>query len=153
MGASSLALLAAAGHRVYVSARNTDALAALVADYPRQLVALPCDVSDDLSMQAVFSALPEAQRPQQLDGLILSAGTCEYVDLPELDMASFRRVTDVNFCGVVNACKAALPLLQTAARQPYPGQPVARLVVWRVDEKISRQYKKTGSTPQDRPAS
>jgi NAD(P)-dependent dehydrogenase (short-subunit alcohol dehydrogenase family) len=115
--------LATAGHRVYVSARNTDALATLVADYPGQLVALPCDVSDDLAMQSVFNSLPEAQRPQQIDGLILSAGTCEYVDLPELDMASFRRVADVNFFGVVNACKVALPLLQAAAQKSAGRKP------------------------------
>lgn len=116
-------LLAAAGQRVYVSARNAEALTALVADYPQHLIALPCDVSDDLSMQAVFSTLPAAQRPQHLDGLILSAGTCEYVDLPELDLASFRRVADVNYFGVVNACKAALPLLQAAARTPAGRKP------------------------------
>ncbi len=117
-------LLARQGHRVYVSARNAAALQALADEFPGQLIPLPCDVADDAAMARVFSSLPPALQPQWLDGLIAGAGTCEYVDLPQLDLASFRRVADVNYFGVVNACAAALPLLEAAARDASRGRPL-----------------------------
>ncbi len=51
------------------------------------------------------------------------AGVCEYVDLPVLETATCRRVAEVNYFGVVNACAAALPLLQRAAQAPGRGRP------------------------------
>lgn len=116
--------LVAQGHIVYLCARSEPALQALAAEAPGQLIALPCDVSDDAQMATVFERLPEAQRPQWLDGLIAGAGVCEYVDLPVLETAMCRRVADVNYFGVVNACAAALPLLQRAAALPGRGRPV-----------------------------
>lgn len=116
--------LAAQGHRVYISARSAEGLQTLAAEAPGQLIPLPCDVSDDAQMATVFESLPPEQRPQWLDGLIAGAGVCEYVDLPVLDTALCRRVADVNYFGVVNACVAALPLLQRAAAMPGRGRPV-----------------------------
>jgi len=115
--------LAARGHIVYLSARSAAALQALAAEAPEQLIPLPCDVSDDAQMSRVFEQLPAPQRPQWLDGVIAGAGVCEYVDLPVLDTATCRRVADVNYFGVVNACAAALPLLQRAAEAPGRGRP------------------------------
>jgi NAD(P)-dependent dehydrogenase (short-subunit alcohol dehydrogenase family) len=112
-------LLAQAGHRVYVSGRSLAALESLAACFPGQLLPLPCDVSNDQQMQELFATLPEP--PAWLDGIILSAGICEYIDLPNLDVGSIRRVHDCNFFGVVNACRVALPLLQ-AARQRNPSR-------------------------------
>lgn len=107
--------LAQDGYRVYASGRSREALDALAALYPDRIVALPCDVSDDAAMAAPFAALPQTLQPAQLDLVIAGAGTCEYVDLPALDPALFRRVAAVNYFGVVNTCRAALPLLQAAA--------------------------------------
>lgn len=115
IGAALARRLACEGHRVYISARSAAALQALAAEFPQQLLPLPCDVGDDAAMTGLFERLPEAQRPEQLDGLIAAAGSCEYVDLPELDVAMLRRVADVNYFGVANACRVALPLLQAAA--------------------------------------
>jgi len=116
--------LAAQGHRVYISARSADVLQALAAEAPGQLIPLPCDVTDDVQMGTVFERLPPELRPQWLDGLIAGAGVCEYVDLPVLDTAMCRRVADVNYFGVVNACAAALPLLQRSAQAGTRGRPV-----------------------------
>ena len=116
--------LVAQGHIVYISARSAEGLQTLAAEAPGQLIVLPCDVSDDAQMATVFERLPLAQRPQWLDGVIAGAGVCEYVDLPVLDTAMCRRVADVNYFGVVNACVAALPLLQRAAAMPGRGRPV-----------------------------
>jgi NAD(P)-dependent dehydrogenase (short-subunit alcohol dehydrogenase family) len=115
--------LAQQGHRVYVSARSEAPLADLAAACPGLIIPLPCDVADDAAMASVFEQLPEALRPQKLDGLIAAAGTCEYVDLPDLNLASLRRVMDVNHFGVVNACRAALPLLNAAVAIPGGHRP------------------------------
>lgn len=123
IGRALALLLAQQGHRVYVSARSAAALDAVAAAHPGHLIPLPCDVADDAAMARVFEQLPEALRPQTLDGLIAGAGTCEYVDLPDLDIALLRRVMDVNHFGVANACKAALPLLQAAAADPTRRRP------------------------------
>jgi NAD(P)-dependent dehydrogenase (short-subunit alcohol dehydrogenase family) len=123
IGRAVALLLAQQGHRVYVSARSATVLAELASAHPELLIPLPCDVADDAAMALVFQQLPAALQPQQLDGLIAGAGTCEYVDLPELDIGSLRRVMDVNHFGVANACKAALPLLQRAAADPVRGRP------------------------------
>lgn len=116
--------LAGAGHTVLVTGRNGDRLAALKDRLPAEaggtLVSLPCDVSDDARMRSLFRE--HAAWVPHLDGIILCAGLCEYIDLPDLDVASVRRVTEVNFFGVVNACAAALPLLRERAGQgarPY----------------------------------
>ena len=108
-------LLAEQGHRVYISARNATELATLALQYPGLLLPLPCDVSDDQAMAGLFANVADV--PPWLDGVILSAGVCEYVELPELELAVCRRVFAVNYFGVVNACRAALPLLQAGRKR------------------------------------
>jgi NAD(P)-dependent dehydrogenase (short-subunit alcohol dehydrogenase family) len=114
LGRELALLLAERGCRVWISARSTVALAQLAAVHPEQLLPLPCDVTDDSAMAAL---LRQPGAPPWLDGVVVCAGTCEYVDVPELDSAAFHRVFAVNFFGAVNACRAALPLLALAAQQ------------------------------------
>lgn len=101
--------LVADGHHVYATSRSRTDLDALVALAPGHITALPADVSDEAALAALWHTLPEP--PPSLDGVILAAGICEYVDPPELNAQSFRRVMDVNFHGTVLCCQAALPLL------------------------------------------
>lgn len=109
--------LAVDGHHVYATSRTPADLESLAALYPEHITPLPADVSDAAAMATLWQTLPTP--PATLDGVILAAGICEYVDAPTLDDASFRRVMDVNFHGVVQACNAALPLLLAAhSRNP-----------------------------------
>lgn len=101
--------LAADGHQVYATARTRADLDSLAALYPQHITALPADVSDESAMAGLWQTL--SSPPSALDGVILAAGICEYVDAPEFNIASFRRVMDVNFHGIVLACQAAIPLL------------------------------------------
>lgn len=105
--------LAAQGHQVFISGRRREPLEKIASQYPEQIVPWPCDVTDDNEMSALFS---QTGSPAELDGIILCAGICEYIDMPDLDVASIRRVTEVNYFGVVNSCAAALPLLRNAAK-------------------------------------
>jgi NAD(P)-dependent dehydrogenase (short-subunit alcohol dehydrogenase family) len=51
-----------------------------------------------------------------LDIVILNAGTCEYLDLPQFDPQLFHRVFATNVQGAVNSLSIALPLLRKNAR-------------------------------------
>jgi len=107
--------LAAQGHRVYISGRNTSALNELVEKSVGNIVAIPCDISDDKAMASLF----DKKHIASLDTVILCAGTCEYIDMPLLDINKIRRVAVTNYFGVVNSCIAALPLLRKSSLQPH----------------------------------
>jgi len=104
--------LAKQGHELIVSSRNHEALQALALNYPEQIRVLACDVSDSDSMQSLFDK--QAPELDYLDGIILCAGHCEYIDLPDFNLPSFGRHMAVNFQGTVNSCAAAYPLLKRA---------------------------------------
>jgi len=116
LGREIVLQLAKKGHRVYATARDAAALDALSAAYPACIVPLACDVTDE---QAMSGLLAQAEGLQHLDVLILSAGICEYVDVPDIDTSLIRRVMETNFFGAVNACKAALPWLKKAVGSEF----------------------------------
>lgn len=105
--------LAEAGHRVITTARNQDALAALAAQYPQQLVSLPLDLTDDAALAHARTRL--AVLAPTLDLAILNAGTCEYLDDGVIDMARLRHQMAVNFDSTVHAASVALGRLASAS--------------------------------------
>ena len=107
--------LAAEGHQIYASARNVESLASLVGSANGNVTAISCDVSDDCIMPDVLSS----HGIKTLDSIFLCAGTCEYIEMPELDIDMVRRVADTNYFGIVNSCIAALPLLRKSANKPH----------------------------------
>lgn len=48
----------------------------------------------------------------KFDIAVLNAGTCEYVDVENIDTSLFKRVFDINFFGVVNALSSLIPQAQ-----------------------------------------
>ncbi len=114
----SLALeLAGKGHRVIASARNEESLLTLETLNP-SIVALPCDITDEASLQAAKSRI-SANFPA-LDQVILNAGNCEYLEFPKPDWTAVRRVMEVNYFGTINCLQIALPLLrQSAVARPH----------------------------------
>lgn len=104
--------LAEQGCELIVSSRNRQALEALAKEFPGQIRVLPCDVADTTLMQGLFAS--DAADVDYLDGIIICAGYCEYVDLPDFNLPTFKRHMAVNFQGTVNACAAAYPLLKRA---------------------------------------
>jgi NAD(P)-dependent dehydrogenase (short-subunit alcohol dehydrogenase family) len=112
LGRALVEKLVQQGHQLIASSRNYKALQALALDYPEQIRVLPCDVSDSQSMQSLFAK--QAPELDYLDGIILGAGLCEYIDLPDFNLLSFERHMAVNFHGTVNSCAAAYPLLKQA---------------------------------------
>jgi NAD(P)-dependent dehydrogenase (short-subunit alcohol dehydrogenase family) len=120
IGASSgigLALaeeLAGEDRVLYLSARHRAALDELANRLPGRAVSLPLDVTDEESLGGAAKIIGE--RRTGLDMVIINAGTCEYIDADEIDLAATRRVMDTNFWGALYAVNAALPLLRTARR-------------------------------------
>lgn len=111
--------LIAQGHHVVLSARNQDALEALCEGHPHAY-ALPLDISD---RQAVVSAGEQIQRwLGALDLALFNAGTCEYLDAQQFDMALVERVFTPNVFGTLYGVEAALPLLRAARKEGKPAR-------------------------------
>ena len=114
--------LASDGHKVVASGRNEEKLEGLVAESESlsgSVVSMPCDVADAKQMQSLF----QQTGIDSLDGIILSAGTCEYTTLPKFDLEMYKRVMDTNFYGVINCVSAAFPLLSEAGKRNTSAKP------------------------------
>ncbi|WNK20502.1 SDR family NAD(P)-dependent oxidoreductase [Halomonas piscis] len=114
--------LMAEGHRVVLSARRQDKLAALCKGFDNAAV-LPLDISDRDAVQAAGKRI-EAELGG-LDLALFNAGTCEYLDVRAFDVALVERVLTPNLNGTLYCVEAALPLLRAARREGRP----ARLAV------------------------
>ncbi|WP_240220958.1 SDR family NAD(P)-dependent oxidoreductase [Rheinheimera hassiensis] len=101
---------AANGWTVYAVARSADKLEQLSKN--AGIRALPLDLTDNTALQR--SAQQLADDGVVLDLLLLNAGTCEYVDANDLDLAAFERTFAINFHAVVAATKYFMPLLKAS---------------------------------------
>lgn len=99
---------AAAGHQLWACGRNASKLATLAAD---NIKTLCFDVSDYSSCQQHFTQVPA------LDLVILSAGTCEYIDDAQHFSAELvERVMAVNFFGMMYCAQVLLPQLNAGSK-------------------------------------
>ncbi|QUJ70578.1 SDR family NAD(P)-dependent oxidoreductase (plasmid) [Photobacterium sp. GJ3] len=94
---------AADGWQVIACGRSPEKLHQL-AMVSERITPLAFDVADH---QATLDALGDPSIRPSL--IILNAGTCEYIEHGEVDVALFRRVFDVNFFGVLNCLEALQP--------------------------------------------
>ena len=109
------------GHEVIVSSRNKESLDKLALKYPGMIQVLPCDVANDKEMANLF--IENLPALNHLDGIFLCAGICEYIDLPNFNIASFKKAFSVNFQGTVNSCAAAYHLLDNSALRKQGEKP------------------------------
>lgn len=103
---------AADGWRVLAIARSEERLQQL-SQQSALIQPLVLDLTDSAAMEKsagiIAAVLPS------VDLLILNAGSCEYVDADNLELAAFERTFAVNFFAVVAAVKYWLPLLKNSA--------------------------------------
>jgi NADP-dependent 3-hydroxy acid dehydrogenase YdfG len=90
------------GHKVIACGRNPEKLAE-IAKYPN-IETLQFDVTDEKS---TFAALKDVH----CDVVVLNAGTCEYLDIRQIEPQMFKRVFDTNVFGAVNVVASILPNL------------------------------------------
>lgn len=101
---------AAEGWTVYAVARSKDKLDEL-SRLPG-INAVELDLTDDSAIQVAAQQLHT--QGVVLDLLLLNAGTCEYVDVDNLDLAAFDRTFAINFHAVVSSTKYFMPLLKAS---------------------------------------
>ncbi|MCV6823614.1 MULTISPECIES: SDR family oxidoreductase [Halocynthiibacter] len=108
LGAATARLFLEKGWRVGLLARNKDKLEAL-ADGHERAVVLPCDVTDEGSIERAFAAF---DRP--LDALFNNAGTFgKQALIDEITVAEWRHTVDVNLTGMFLAARAAFTRMRT----------------------------------------
>lgn len=101
---------AANGWTVYAVARSEDKLAELAKT--ANIRPLVLDLTDNSAISAAAQQLLSTD--VVLDLVLLNAGTCEYVDANNLDLAAFERTFAINFHAVVAATKYFMPLLSAS---------------------------------------
>lgn len=111
IGLAVLAELVSKGHRVIATGRNSDKLASLVAEYGSAVTPLPGDVTDPEDCRRFREQLIEMQ---PIDWAILSAGTCEYMDVAAFEADLVSRVINTNVVGTARAIEAVLPVLRAS---------------------------------------
>jgi len=104
----------ARGERAAVTARNPDAVADLVAEYPDHALALALDVTDPEQITTAVEATERAFGA--IDVLVNNAGYGYMAALEEGEDAEVRKLFDTNFFGVVDLTKAVLPGMRSRKR-------------------------------------
>jgi len=103
IGRATAAAAAAAGHRVFATARRTESLG----DMGPRIEALPLDVTDEASIEsAVSQAIARAGR---IDVLVNNAGYGQMGTVEDIPIARWRAEFDVNVFGLIAVTQAVLP--------------------------------------------
>ena len=96
-----------------LTSRNREALEKLAQGQSNILIA-PADITDRRQMHQAGVFIQS--RFGRVDTLIANAGTCEYLDVREFDVALIKRVFDTNFNGLIHTLEVALPLIRKSRR-------------------------------------
>jgi short-subunit dehydrogenase len=108
------------GDRVFVMARTQASLESLVKRYPQTCSAIAVDLSSHEAARA--AGLQLSTMVDQLNLVIMNAGTCEYLDAKHFSLEPFTKVMAVNWQGALHTLEFALPLLRKAAQTDESAQ-------------------------------
>jgi NAD(P)-dependent dehydrogenase (short-subunit alcohol dehydrogenase family) len=103
---------AARGHLVWATARSPGTLESFRAQ--ERIRTSPLDVTDRRSIASALGRVLE--RDGRLDALVNNAGYAQYGAAEQVSEEEWRKQFDVNFFGVVETTRAALPALRSAGR-------------------------------------
>lgn len=109
--------LADMGATVIASARSKEKLTELTKLSPQNIIALPVDVTNAAQIREVQNQLEN--RVEAIDVAIFAAGVVEYENDLAFDEATYKKVFDVNFFGLVNSVAIVMPLLKKSTFKPY----------------------------------
>jgi len=108
--AAALAFLNA-GYRVVLAARNADKLAAIAADWPEDALAVPCDVADPDSVDALYAQI--TTRFDRLDVVFNNAGqSLPATEIADISWQDWRRVLSVNLDGAFLIARGAFAMMR-----------------------------------------
>ena len=98
------------GSDLIVTSRRQQGLESIKSIAPERVTVLAADLAEEGIENYLASQL--ASIGSALDMVILNAGTCEYVDVENMQVDMFQRVNDVNYIGAIRCVTASLPLLK-----------------------------------------
>jgi NAD(P)-dependent dehydrogenase (short-subunit alcohol dehydrogenase family) len=101
----------ASGDRLVATARDPRRLEDLVKKYGDQIRTAPLDVTDEREAYAAVQVAVDAFG--RLDVVVNNAGYGDIAPFEQLSTERFKSVVDTNFYGVVNVCRAAIPIMRT----------------------------------------
>ncbi|WP_213816592.1 SDR family NAD(P)-dependent oxidoreductase [Glaciihabitans sp. dw_435] len=110
IGHETVVAALAAGHNVVAASRRPVAVDELVSAYPERYRTVALDVTDAGSSAAAIAYAVEEFGG--LDVIVNNAGYANTASIEEGSEEDFRAQIDVNFYGVYNVTRAALPLLR-----------------------------------------
>jgi NADP-dependent 3-hydroxy acid dehydrogenase YdfG len=134
IGAAAAQLLASKGHRVFLMARNTEAMQQLAQQHPDGTIeCATVNVRDHRAVAAAVERMVDAW--EGIDVCIPNAGLGIFAPLAEAQFEDWKTMIDVNVTGVLATLHAALPSLVTnkghviqigsiAARNVFPNSGV-----------------------------
>lgn len=100
----------ASGDRLVATARDPRRLEDLVKKYGDQVRTAPLDVTDEREAYAAVHAAVDAFG--RLDVVVNNAGYADVAPFEQLSPERFKAMDDTNFYGVVNVCRAAIPIMR-----------------------------------------
>jgi len=109
--------LAGAGAKTVVAARSADKLEELakeIAGAGGEALAAPCDVTDEAKVEALFDRCRE--RFGDPDILVNNAGIADHTPTPDLTLARWQEVIDINLTSVFLCSRAAMRLMMPRKR-------------------------------------
>ena len=98
------------GDKVAVTARNTDDVKDLVAQYPGTAVAIKLDVTNPEQVKAAVQQATE--KLGRIDVLVNNAGIGYFGAIEESEEAEVRRMFEINFFGLASVTNAVLPVMR-----------------------------------------
>ncbi len=114
IGAATAAAMAAAGARVVLAARDPQALGTVadrIRDAGGQATPVPTDVSDEASVQRLFTEVGGFGQPS---ALVCAAGVLTPAPFAETTSALWQRTLGVNLTGTFLCCRAAFTAMVAA---------------------------------------
>jgi NAD(P)-dependent dehydrogenase (short-subunit alcohol dehydrogenase family) len=100
----------AAGDRLVATARDPKRLEDLVKKYGALVRTAPLDVADEDAARAAVQVAVDAFG--RLDVVVNNAGYGDIAPFEQMSPERFKAVVDTNFYGVVNVCRAAIPIMR-----------------------------------------
>jgi NAD(P)-dependent dehydrogenase (short-subunit alcohol dehydrogenase family) len=100
----------ASGDRLVATARDPRRLEDLVKKYVDKIRTAPLDVTNEREAYAAIQVA--ADTFGRLDVVVNNAGYGDIAPFEQLSTERFKAVVDTNFYGVVNVCRAAIPIMR-----------------------------------------